>query len=509
MYKVLLVDDERMILDGISVIVDWNKYETQLIGKAFNGLEAYEFISKNKPDIVITDITMPGLDGLQLVKKAQIEYPGIKWIFISGYNEFEYARQAMRFGVKHYLLKPCNEENIGEALAEVVKEKQQEDHSSAYVKEMEEENAKIMINEYEEALKELFVHPQQTDNAETKVKSIMEELYGEQSCLFAMIYIKDRLAYDQLVTLKHSIKSSFLQETVLANIIDNSILLLLRSNDTKYLKQLLQYEEKLQHYSHTIVMTGLCSHQDMGGVPSLEEMNFHVFYRPNQLFIDMNHCSSHLSKSVHSIDFSFEKILNCIKEGNKTEMVALFQRLEEDLRQHDVMPKRARGYFIQIYLFIVQRLSHRSTEDHIQVINEMEDYHHVTDFTIFFEQLFDRLIQLSGQEGNYSKTVKMMLGFIEEEIANPELSLQWIANHRLFMNADYLGKTFKKETGKGFSAFLTNTRINKAIEMIEKERDIKVFELAERLGFGNNPQYFSQIFKKIKGYSPSERIKSG
>ncbi|GAE92811.1 DNA-binding response regulator [Gracilibacillus boraciitolerans JCM 21714] len=84
MYKVLLVDDERMILDGISVIVDWSQYETQLIGKAMNGIEAYDFIKKNKPDIVITDITMPGLDGIELVKKAKLEYPDIKWIFLSG-----------------------------------------------------------------------------------------------------------------------------------------------------------------------------------------------------------------------------------------------------------------------------------------------------------------------------------------------------------------------------------------------------------------------------------------
>ncbi|UOQ48202.1 response regulator [Gracilibacillus caseinilyticus] len=509
MYKVLLVDDERMILDGISTIVDWNKYQTQLIGKAINGLEAYDFITKNQPDIVITDITMPGLDGLQLVKKAQMEYPEIKWIFISGYNEFEYARQAMRFGVKHYLLKPCNEDNIAEALADVVQEKQQEEQSSAYVKEMEEENAKIMINEYEEALKQLFTHPQQNLNAVTKLKSIMEELYKGESCLFAMIYMKEKVAYDQLVSLKHSIKSTFLHESVLANIIDNKIMLLMRSNDCDHLKQFLQDEEMLHHFTHTTVTTGAFSRHNIQGIPSLEEMNFQVFYRTKQQFIDHKRWYPYLNRTVQSIDFSFEKILNCMREGKKPEMIAYFQQLEEELREHYVLPKRARGYFIQIYLFIVQRLSHRSTEDHIQVISEMEDYHHVTDFTVFFGQLYDRLIQMSSQESKYSKTVKQMLGFIEEEIANPELSLQWIANHRLFMNADYLGKTFKKETGKGFSAFLTNTRINKAIEIIEIEGDIKVFELAERLGFGNNPQYFSQIFKKMKGYSPSERIKSG
>ena len=133
MFKVLLVDDERMILDGISSIVEWHKLETELIGKAMNGLEALELMDKNTPDIVITDITMPGLDGIGLVAKAKEKYPNVKWIFLSGYSEFDYAQQAMRYGVKHYLLKPCNEEQISEAILEVIKEIKKEQAAEEYI----------------------------------------------------------------------------------------------------------------------------------------------------------------------------------------------------------------------------------------------------------------------------------------------------------------------------------------------------------------------------------------
>ncbi|WP_163536523.1 response regulator [Gracilibacillus sp. YIM 98692] len=277
MYKVLLVDDERMILDGIAMIIDWKTLGVQLIGKEKNGLDALNFMEKYQPDIVITDITMPGLDGLGLVAKCTELYPDIKWIFISGYNEFEYARKAMRYGVKHYLLKPCNEQQISEALTDVIKEKENEEKAIHFLQNIKDEAGNLLFSEKEDILKQIS--------------------------------------------------------------------------------------------------------------------------------------------------------------------------------------QRAMAH------------NRRRTQ-------------------------------------KYSKVIQQIIDYIHDELDNPNLSLQWLANEHLFMNADYLGKTFKKEVGQRFSSYVTNARMNCAVEMIEKDPDIKVFELAEKLGFGTNPQYFSQLFKRIKGVTPSEILKS-
>src|SRR5690606_9164544 len=122
MYKVMLVDDERIILEGISKIMDWASMDTILWATARNGIEALERITVEQPDIVITDIRMPGMDGLQLIARIHERYPSIRFIMLSGFNEFEFARQAMQFGVRHYLLKPCSEHKIREAVVEVVEE---------------------------------------------------------------------------------------------------------------------------------------------------------------------------------------------------------------------------------------------------------------------------------------------------------------------------------------------------------------------------------------------------
>ena len=158
MYKVLLVDDERIILEGISSTIDWSAYGTELIGTARNGLEAYEFIITHQPDIVISDIRMPGMDGLQLVEKVRDNDRHVQFIMLSGFSEFDYARKAMRYGVKHYLLKPCNEQLITQALAEVVDEWNHTQSKEQFMEKIERELKKVLPHAKEQFLKEFVTN---------------------------------------------------------------------------------------------------------------------------------------------------------------------------------------------------------------------------------------------------------------------------------------------------------------------------------------------------------------
>ena len=127
MYKILLADDERIILDGMAGIIEWGSLGASLVGKAQNGHEAYEKIVHKQPHIVITDVKMPGMDGLELIKKVSAASPAVQFIVPSGFGEFEYAKEAMKYGVKHYLLKPCNEQQIISSLEEIIAELKRQD----------------------------------------------------------------------------------------------------------------------------------------------------------------------------------------------------------------------------------------------------------------------------------------------------------------------------------------------------------------------------------------------
>ena len=108
----------------------------------------------------------------------------------------------------------------------------------------------------------------------------------------------------------------------------------------------------------------------------------------------------------------------------------------------------------------------------------------------------------------HSEIVEKLKACVREHLANPQLSLHWAAREVLFMNPDYLGKLFRQTTGEKFSQYVTRLRIEKAIELIREADDVKVYEIADRIGFGDNPQYFSQVFKRHTGFTPSEYKRS-
>ena len=119
MYSVILVDDEPVVREGLEYIIDWEKEGYSVIGSAGNGLEGLELIKKVKPDLVITDIKMPGLTGLEMVGEAKKINPDLKCIILSGYSDFKYAQDAIALGTLHYLLKPIDENELIQILSRV------------------------------------------------------------------------------------------------------------------------------------------------------------------------------------------------------------------------------------------------------------------------------------------------------------------------------------------------------------------------------------------------------
>lgn len=124
MYRVVIADDEVWIGFGIKKLIHKSGQPFTVIGEASNGIQAYEMVKKEHPDILITDIRMPGLNGLELIKKLREEKNSVCVVFISGYAEFEYAREAISLGAYDYLLKPIEEENLYAILARFCNEKE-------------------------------------------------------------------------------------------------------------------------------------------------------------------------------------------------------------------------------------------------------------------------------------------------------------------------------------------------------------------------------------------------
>lgn len=116
MLKVVIIDDEPIIVEGLSRMIDWGRYGCTIVGTANDGLEGTEIIREKKPNILFSDIAMPGMDGLKMIAGLKSEFPNMLITILTGYRDFEYAREAIRLGVTRFLLKPSRLEEIEEAM---------------------------------------------------------------------------------------------------------------------------------------------------------------------------------------------------------------------------------------------------------------------------------------------------------------------------------------------------------------------------------------------------------
>ena len=135
LFKVFICEDESIVREGLRDMIPWEKYGFEFVGDAPDGEMALPMIRKLKPDVLITDITMPFMDGLSLSKTVTKELPNIKIIVISGYSDFEYARKAIEIGVEQYLLKPVTKTDMIAALEKIIEENEQKDYVKLYEQE--------------------------------------------------------------------------------------------------------------------------------------------------------------------------------------------------------------------------------------------------------------------------------------------------------------------------------------------------------------------------------------
>lgn len=517
MYKVLLVDDERIIVEGISKSIDWNKHKTELIGTAKNGIEAMMFIEANKPDIVITDIKMPGMNGLELVEKVHELYPSIAFIILSGFSEFDYAQKTMKFGVKHFLLKPCNEHAIMQALDEVTLELQQVQSHEKFVTTIQSELTKVLPHAKEQFLKELVTNKTYGQRDWNDYGSLFNISIQNDNVRLVLFQLEGQYEYEHLFAIKNItedvIGSSIL---LLSTTIGKHVLFLIKDGYEmeSLFTQLVSVKRIFADYYKMDVTIALSEAGEITGArtmyrETLECLNYR-FYLGEGSIITRRDIEGSGSDPSKTFMYDEETLCMHVKSGDwsyvEHELDVIFNLLS-DIRMDSVLTK---SYVIPLYVSIVRQSNPSIMKQYLQTMATMDELETLQSFKQYVTCTAQEICMSNFhlQKTKHSDIINKMIKVIHEHMHNPQLSLNWVASKILYMNADYLGKLFKKETGEKFSNFVMKLRVEKAVERIETIGDVKVFELAEMFGFGDNPQYFSQVFKKYTGRSPSDYRKS-
>ncbi|MFC0270400.1 response regulator [Metabacillus herbersteinensis] len=503
----LLADDERIILEGISKVVDWESLNTELVDTAKNGLEAYEKIVQHQPHIVISDIKMPGLDGLSLVKKVHEEFPSIQFILLSGFSEFDYARTAMQYGVKNYLLKPCNELKISEALNEVITEIKCTEDQKCFIDHLKKDLDKAKPYIKAQLLTELL----SSNKDLAYYQKLIDVEISDQQVKLILFQLESEFSYEHIHAIKNIGSEIFGTPMLNTNIGEYALFLVETDGGAEKLQQQVkQIRDRFSQFYKIDTTVAISGGDYVRNVRNLYlealECLKHRFYLGEGSIITKADITRGEPDRQNGFVFDEQQMSMLIKSGNvidvSREISGFFEKLM-DLRLGIPMTK---SYCIQLFLAIVQTGNSERMQIYLDGISSIMQVDTVQQMHEYIKQAAVEITQdyFESYKSKQSTVIGRVISIMNEHLGNPELSLKLVAGKMLYMNADYLGKLFKLETGERFSSYLTKLRIEKAIEHIQGTEDVKIVTLAELIGFGDNPQYFSQVFKKYTGYTPTE-----
>ncbi|HIT89048.1 MAG TPA: response regulator [Candidatus Merdenecus merdavium] len=536
MYKILLVDDEVLIRESIEDSIEWNQLGYDLIGSCANGRQAIEMIESNPPDLVLTDICMPFIDGLDLAKYINENHPEIQVVIISGYDNFAYAKKAIKYQVMEYVLKPVTAKELSEILLKVgekieenrMKARQMNRMKSSYLKNQPVLKERFLnqllkknyvFDPLEQKLKEYQIYLEGSDYAAIQIqcrkmdhdaKELIE--VRDEAVLFAVYN-----ALDELLKGKENC-------IVFQNM--SSLSMIILSGESDY--QVMNYAKKICHIIQPIIYQYLSIHTvAIAGksVRSLKELYqsyesikeilpYQYLAKNDQIFL-----AQELKKTSETIDSQswVQRLYSVIYRNNPinieyevSQFVGQFRYLyfKQD-EAGKVMKEVLEGVVERCEDVIGQSLTKKLLMgNNIQLSTYLEQkwcLENLEKDTIrFCKKLADTLIVERGRS-NEQQALRA-LEYIEKNYQDENISLDSVCNY-LSMSISRFSSIFKDYTGETFIEALTRKRMEKAEELLLNTA-LKTYEVASETGY-YDPHYFSSVFKRYTGMTPRAFRKKG
>lgn len=509
MRKVMIVDDEIGIRENIRNSVHWEKEGFHYCGDAPDGEMALPLIEEWSPDILITDIKMPFMNGLELASIVRAQKPEIKIIIMSGHDEFSYAQEAIRHGVTEYCLKPVSAADLLHVLR----------HVSQKIDE-EEQRLTSRTMTKEKLLADLCGGLIGTTDAIDSAKKLSLPL----SAKFYTIVIVDIRPHDDSQNTEHLLnrtlqileESCSVQVELLSYLRSRTerVLLLKSSSEdsiTAYLELLRgQIRLDLEQKFNCSIILGIGSNQQ-------RLQGIHVSYLEadeDKYITRLTQQNKATLREIHldekmNVLLDRNRFLEFLKIGDPHLRDSFVQEFAAPLQSMDWNSSSYGFYLLNELTLESFRLANqlfrmgadsdekiKSLQQIIQGITSWEDC------TRYLCSLLNQLWQRrAASSGKYSDVIDQVKTYVSQQYNNEQVSLKTISAH-VRISPSHLSKIFSQETGQTITEYLTQMRIGKAKELL-KTTSNKTFEIAFKVGY-NDPHYFSNIFKKTTGFTPKE-----
>lgn len=532
MYSVFLVEDEQLIREGIKQLVEWREHGFEFVGEASDGELAWPLIQKGKPDIVITDIRMPFLDGLALSRLIKKELPNTQIIILSGHDDFNYAKDAIEIGVHQYLLKPLSKDQLIEVLQKLKKKKdsllQSEQYHAQFSKEVQE-----YLSSSRRSIFDMLV------SGKASIAQILERSERIGINLSAMSYnmvllmLEEDPFHDRYTStsadIQQKIEQSFAGEEnfVLFSASIDLTVFLIKSDEEKIEEYTNYCAEKLKDIcnqagqSSWAVVTGQPVSR-LSSIPDCYRITRKQLFR--QLFSAKDNEIPQLPELAGGAD-SFLDLNWDDLDASKMDQQIIKRFLTNGIL--DDVPTFTEDYFksfgptgvnsilFRHYILLSTQLTvslfWEDLEQKAFVPSQLPNLQKKLETAIVsLENTKDYVCELlkttiqyrdSVVTDRYREMMSKVLSYINDHYADTDIGLNTVAKVAN-ISATHFSSVFSQQTGKTFVEYLTEVRMKQARELLRCTNKISS-EIAQSVGY-NDPHYFSFLFKKINGQSPRD-----
>ena len=525
LYNVLLVDDEADVLQAMKKKIDWEALGFCLAGTAENGQEALEMAEQLHIDVVMTDIKMPYMDGLTLCKNLKQSYRNMKVIIYSGFDDFEFAREAVHLEAEEYLLKPISAGDMEAAFSKVRKKLDQEYDEYRNLNRLSEYYRKSLP-----AMREQLVMGILEGRIAGERARAMMETY--EICLDSPFYVVAALYMDvnpreeqpqpaQLFTLSlkdmvqdylknrtRFFSTAFLDQVIVIFMLDEREEI---DQVLYHLDQICKMGFRVLKSSVTAAVGQICANTDALHTSYEEAVNA-MEYRSilgsgQVLYInDIEPCSE---ENILVTEHEFQNLVHAVKLGNRDETNAAIAQIMDSIRKEPISPGQYQLLFMEL-LSELMKIGRAYKLHPNQIFGEhagswQELYRMVTvdELEGWLQEVCTNLRHVLRHERRDSaaRLTEQAKAYIEEHYKESDLSADSLCRC-LNVSAAYFSTIFKREVGMSFVAYLTKIRLEHALELLRTTED-KTYIIASRVGY-MEPNYFSYVFKKQYGISPSK-----
>ncbi|WP_020617970.1 response regulator [Paenibacillus daejeonensis] len=510
MYRVLLADDEKLDLEGMRTFIPWQELGMEVVKGVTNGFDACRVLETEKIDILVTDVRMPNMSGLDLARRALEMNGSIRIIFISGYQDFSYVKQALSLNAVNYVLKPMDDQELIDSLVKVREALDQERERRDVYGQM----GPIVKQQYLLQLLEGTID-------EASLYSLQSDYGMEDVCWpvqVAVIEIDERPldpspadgSLEQVIAaceargICHYAKKSSARLTIL-----------LEASEREMLPD--QLVQELQTLQMPLVLTigigGAATDWEAlerSSREALEALDLKIFYGKGQV-IAYGGLQPAEQEDARQLDARLESLFLAM---SGYEIVRIHDELDELFKV--VRSLRSRIILRSYAMYILMRLDQylqRTNEDvyqllgmdltHYDVIDQFETIQDIHRWLRSRVYEISETLHTKKQKKNW-RLIQEMIDYMRERTGQT-ITLRELAE-QFSMSPNYLGLIFKEETGKNFSDYFIQLRMERAADLM-KSTHLKVYEVADQVGYRHLP-YFSRQFKETFGMTPLEYRRS-